>query len=473
MSERLLSVREVASQLGLHRGTVYRLIREGRFPSYVLLGSQTRFRQSDIDRFIEGRSISAVDLSGVLIETKSLDNSLAGFDKRFLKGGAKALSKDSRHWHYAFGSIFLRKTKEGEDRFYLDYRDQGKRIREVVKHAQNRGEALLALQRKTSEIFDGKFHPGRKAEQQKFRDLASMYLENYAKIQKRSWKTDLCYLNAHLIPFFGDSQLSVISQLAVEKYISSRVSDGVQKSTINRELACLKKMLNKAIDWGYLDENPVRKVKLFSEKDNLKERVLLPEEETKLLDSCPECLGVIVLTAIHTGMRRAEVLNLKWEDVNLEKREIKVRKTKSGSIRTIPINETLYSMLSRLKKKKASSGHLFNNSRTGQPFKDVKKAFKGACERAGVEGLRFHDLRHTFASRLVENGADLITVKDLLGHFSVRITERYTHSSKNTKRLAVESLAQSRRAEEKRENLAQTGHMEITPSRAISLFSIN
>jgi len=115
----------------------------------------------------------------------------------------------------------------------------------------------------------------------------------------------------------------------------------------------------------------------FSEKDNLKERVLLPEEETKLLDSCPECLRTIVLTAIHTGMRRAEILNLKWEDVNLEKREIKVRKTKSGRIRTIPINEKLFSRLSTLKHKKGSSNYLFNNAQTGQPLKDLKKAFKG------------------------------------------------------------------------------------------------
>ena len=178
-----------------------------------------------------------------------------------------------------------------------------------------------------------------------------MYLENYAKTQKRSWKTDLSYLNAHLIPFFGDYLLSAINQLAIEQYISRRISDGVQKSTINRELACLKKMLNKAIDWQYLDENPARKVKLFSEKDNLKERVPALEEEAKLLESCRESLGTIALTAIHTGMRRAGILNLKWEDVNLEKREIKVRKTKSGSIRTVPFNETLFLRLSMLKKK--------------------------------------------------------------------------------------------------------------------------
>jgi excisionase family DNA binding protein len=467
--EKLLTVKDLSQKLQVHINSIYRMVREGRIPFVKARGIGIRFVEEKIDRFLA----DPYHKQEALIEPFRVDFSLEAYDRLFLKGGEKALSKNSRHWHYAFGSIFLRKTKEGKDRFYLDYRDQGKRIREVVKHAQNRGEALLALQRKTSEIFDGKFHPKRKVEQLKFKDLASMYLENYAKVQKRSWRTDLCYLNAHLSPFFGDSLLSVISQLAVEKYISRRISDGVQKSTINRELACLKKMLNKAIDWGYLDENPVRKVKFFSEKDNLKERVLTPEEETKLLDSCPECLGIIVLTAIHTGMRRAEILNLKWEDVNLEKKEIKVRKTKSGSIRTIPINETLYSMLSRLKKKKSSPGYLFNNPRTGQPFKDVKKAFKGACERAGVEGLRFHDLRHTFASRLVENGADLITVKDLLGHFSVRITERYTHSNKNTKRQAVESLAQTRNAEEKRENLAQIGHMENNPARAIALFSVN
>jgi len=155
------------------------------------------------------------------------------------------------------------------------------------------------------------------------------------------------------------------------------------------------------------------------------------------------------------------------------KREIKVRKTKSGSIRTIPINETLLSRLSSLKKKKGSSGYLFDNSRTGQPFKDVKKAFKSACKRAGIEGLRFHDLRHTFASRLVENGVDLITVKDLLGHSSVRTTERYTHSGRNAKKQAVESLSQERTVDGETRILAQTGHTEESLTRVISLFSVN
>jgi integrase len=299
-----------------------------------------------------------------------------------------------------------------------------------------------------------------------------LYLENCAKTQKRSWKTDLSYLNAHLIPFFGDYLLSAINQLAIEQYISRRISYGVQKSTINRELACLKKMLNKAIDWQYLDENPARKVKLFSEKDNLKERVPTLEEEAKLLESCRESLGTIVLTAIHTGMRRAEILNLKWEDVNLEKREIKVRKTKSGRIRTVPFNETLFLRLSMLKKEKGNSSYLFHNSQTGQPFRVVKKAFKGACKKARIEGLRFHDLRHAFASRLVEKGFDLITVKDLLGHFSVRVTERYTHTNENRKRQAFDSLVQTKQVEEKKADLAQVGHMDKGHQRAKTLFSI-
>jgi site-specific recombinase XerD len=95
-----------------------------------------------------------------------------------------------------------------------------------------------------------------------------------------------------------------------------------------------------------------------------------------------------------------------------------------------------------LKRKDNESEFVFSNPVTGKPYVDLKKAFKTACEEAGISGLRFHDLRHTFASRLVENGVDLITVKDLLGHSTVKVTERYTHPNKSLKRKAVESLVQ-------------------------------
>jgi len=105
-------------------------------------------------------------------------------------------------------------------------------------------------------------------------------------------------------------------------------------------------MFFRAIDWGYAHSNPVRKVKFFSEKDRMKERVLTEDEESRLLEASPEELKPIILTALHTGMRRKEILNLQWKDVDLEKKYIKVVETKSGRNRTIPINSILIKKLS-------------------------------------------------------------------------------------------------------------------------------
>jgi len=205
-------------------------------------------------------------------------------------------------------------------------------------------------------------------------------------------------------------------------------------------LACLKKLYNKAIDWGYTQGNPVSRIQFFSEKNNLKERVLSVEEENRLMKSSVKHLKPILITAIQTGMRRSEIFNLKWTAVDFTKKEIKVENSKSGLSRIIPINSELLVHLKKLKNKANKSKWVFLNHKTGKPFKDVKKAFQGACRREGIEDLRFHDLRHTFASRLVQRGVDLITIKDLLGHSSVRVTERYTHSNRDLKKAAVETL---------------------------------
>ena len=102
----------------------------------------------------------------------------------------------------------------------------------------------------------------------------------------------------------------------------------------------------------------------------------------------------------------------------------------------------LRAVLSRLGPPGGKTGLVFPNPATGKPYTDVKKSFKLACRSAGVEGLRFHDLRHAFASRLVEAGVDIVTVRDLLGHFSIKVTQRYTHPGKSQKFAAVELLTQ-------------------------------
>jgi integrase len=200
-------------------------------------------------------------------------------------------------------------------------------------------------------------------------------------------------------------------------------------------------MFNLAIDWGYAKDNPVRRVKLFSEDNlNLKERILTDDEEERLLEASKSHLRPIILTALHTGMRRGEILGLKWHQVDLAKRIIRVEKTKSGKNRFIPISEFLMLELVKLKKENGTSQFVFLNPRTRKPMTDVKTSFNAATRRAGIYGLRFHDLRHTFASRLVEMGFDLITVKDLLGHNSVITTQRYTHANAEQKKKAVHAL---------------------------------
>jgi excisionase family DNA binding protein len=466
MRQTLLTVKEVSSYLRVHPKTIYRMARAGTIP-HVRLNGGLRFERAGIEEMMGRRRVHSPFefFSNMLI---SLDE----FDKRFLKGGRSAVRKGSRRWNYNFGSIFLRKTKKGKIRWCVDYRNrEGQRIREVVKEAQTRGEASIALQQKVAEVFNGKFHPFRKNDSMKFSRLAETYLEDYAKVKKRSWKTDKGYIEKSMKPFFKDASITQITPLDVEKYIKRRLEDGVSKTTVNRCLQILKRMFNLAIDWGYASENPVRKVRLFSEKDNLKERVLSAEEEVRLLDASPEHLKPIIIMALNTGMRRGEILGLRWLNVDFERRIIKIEKSKSGEQRSIEINGTLLELFRRLRTANPGSEFVFSTFKTRQPFVEVGKAFRRASKIAGISGVRFHDLRHTFASRLIEAGVDIITVKELLGHSSVKITERYTHTRSELKRRAVEKLQQK-----SPEFLAQIWHKNQKADQKLPLnlyFSMN
>jgi len=437
----LLTVKEVSELLKLHLNTIYKLVEEGRIPHMRLKGS-IRFSEDEVIAWLE----KGFHKSNQIYESFSrAEISLDGYDRIYLKGGKSGLKNKKIRWNYGIGSIYLRKTKQGKERWYLDYRGvAGKRKQEVVKTAQSREEAVIALQKKVRDVFsyqnDVKHH-----QKIKFSEFADLYLKNYAAVNKRSWKNDRSYLKG-MKKFFKKFYLDEITSLSVEKFKTWKQKEGVTKSTVNRYLAVLRKMLNVAKEWEYLPESRVIKFKLYSETDNLKERILSPEEEKNLFKASAQYLKLILRVALHTGMRRGEILNLKWSQIDFDKKVIRVERTKSGKIRFIPINEFLMREL-LLQKQMKSSKFVFTNVATGKQFVDIKRAFLGACKRAGIENLRFHDLRHTFASRLIENGVDIITVKTLLGHSSVRTTERYLHTQGEQKKKAVETLLEGKKSE--------------------------
>jgi len=349
--------------------------------------------------------------------------------------------KTKTRYNFTCGAIYQRKTKQGIVRWYLDYRDtSGKRIQKVIKNAQTPEDAAQTLRVAVSKSMDRDLGIQRMPDRISFAKFSEMYIENYAKINKRSWMTDVSYVKG-MNHQFSSQYLDEITPFHIESYKAARLKQGVTKSTVNRCLAILRKMLTLAVEWGYLQKDAVPKMRFFPEKDNLKERILTPEEERRLIGSSYPALRSILIVALHSGMRLGEILGLRWDQVDLKARRIRVERTKSGKIRFIEVNTPLLHELHQLRALDGRSPYVFLNPDTGKPLTSVRTAFMAACRRAGISGLRFHDLRHTFATRLNLLGADPITIRDLLGHSSLKITERYTHSDQDQKRRAVELLA--------------------------------
>jgi integrase len=175
------------------------------------------------------------------------------------------------------------------------------------------------------------------------------------------------------------------------------------------------------------------------------ERILEPHEETRLLAACSSIrswyLRPVIVLALNTGMRRGELLSLEWERIDLMRRRIQILNAKTtSSERSIPMNSTVYVLLCGLGQKRHSKLLFPSKRREGGRVLDLKKGFKKAVKLAGLPTIRFHDLRHTFATRLVQAGVDIITVQHLLGHARISMTARYAHSPDQARVAAVERL---------------------------------
>lgn len=239
---------------------------------------------------------------------------------------------------------------------------------------------------------------------------------------------------------FGDKKLSEITTTDIDDFKLIRLRE-VKPATVNRSLSVLRHLINMAKRWKkYHGENPVSIVGLLEENNQI-ERILTLEEEEKLLDACISYLKPIIMMALNTGMRRGEILNLKWSDIDLNINLITVNQTnsKGKKARKVYINSTLKKILLELKIRSGGNDYVFLDNE-GQPLREIKNGFKAACRRAGIQGLRFHDLRHTAATRMVESGASIVAISRILGHSDIKTTMRYTHPEESVKD-ALETLA--------------------------------
>jgi len=325
--------------------------------------------------------------------------------------------------------IYLKKGN-----WFIDYRVNGRRKREKIGTSKALAETVL--KKRKVEIAEGKFLDIKKEQKVKFEELSQIYLDIHARPNKKSYHSDEDLIKT-LSRFFGGKYLYEITSMAVEQFKAERAKE-VSPATVNRALACLKCMFNKAIEWDKAEVNPVKKVKLFKE-NNVRVRYLEKEEIKKLIDNASAHLKPILIVALNTGMRKGEILNLKWYDLDFKNNIIYIRESKSGERREVPMNMLVRRTLIAVRKH-PDSPYVFCNEK-GESFANVRKSFFTACKKSGILKFRFHDLRHTFASHLVMGGVDLNTVRELLGHKSLEMTLRYSHLSPDHKQRAVANLS--------------------------------
>jgi integrase len=325
------------------------------------------------------------------------------------------------------------------DSWYLDYYVGSRRVREKAGSAK--GAASRALSVREAEIALGKFNLQPRANIPTFAIFAERY-ESVVSVHKRGRAVERYYIQM-FVAVFGNKKISEITTEEVEGFKSYR-SRHVKPATVNRELTLLKHMFTKAVEWKRLLANPLRGVRSLNVPARV-ERILELGEEIRLLAAC-DCvrsrlLRPVVILALNTGMRRGELLSLRWEQIDLIQRSIRVLNGKTNSSeRSIPMNSTVFDLVSDLARNKKSNLVFPSNRKIGERFLDLKKGFKRAVQLAGLRKIRFHDLRHTFATRLIQSRADIITVQHLLGHAKISMTARYAHSPNHAKIAAVSRL---------------------------------
>ena len=255
----------------------------------------------------------------------------------------------------------------------------------------------------------------------------------------------------HLLPFFSETPLADLNTSAIRKYRQERqkpiavTEKGQQKmktikaATVNRDLSVLRRILYWSVEEGYLLSNPLGRLRMERER-RTKRPVMSVAEEIKLTAAAPEHLQRIILCALHTGMRRGEILHQRWEDIDLDNCILHVShsKTPEGEMREIPLTTRIYAMLHSIRR---DHGIVFTFE--GNALTEIKTSWHSSLRRSGIRHFRFHDLRHTANTRMMLAGVLQEVRREILGHSSQRsrdVNDRYTQIELPEKREAILKL---------------------------------
>ncbi len=253
------------------------------------------------------------------------------------------------------------------------------------------------------EVIEGRYFERLPGETRTFREMIEKYREEYLS-GLPAGRTCASYING-LIAFFGNYTLKEITPRLIYEFKKMRRSQGVKPATINRQLTLAKRAFNLSVS--------------------------------------PQWLKDFLIFAIWTGLRLGNIIGLKRRDVNLKNRTVYIERTKNGEPLIIPLHDRAFEVLKRrLKVKYLEHDYVFT-SPEGKPIEpnNLRRSFRIALKRAGIENLRIHDPRHTFGTRLAQAGVDLYTIARLLGHKDIRTTQRYAHHSTQSLRRGIEVLS--------------------------------
>ena len=266
----------------------------------------------------------------------------------------------------------------------------------------------------------------------------------YVKTYKKSWDMDVSRITNHILPSFGDLKMSELQKKDVIELINTLLKTH-KPGSVNRIVILLRYMYNLAIKWEVtgVEKNPTAGIPLLKENNQV-ERFLSSLEAKALLRSIKHSrnpmLQHIIPMLILTGARKREVLDAKWEDVDWDRSLWYVLTTKAGKARVVPLSESALALLENLHERKRSP-YIFANPNTLKPYKSFYYSWHTARLNAGLGDVRVHDLRHSFASFLVNAGRSLYEVQTLLGHTQIKTTQRYAHLSSESLRSASNEIA--------------------------------